>query len=71
MVHGDSFIMVVDWDKTGKVTSQSIQPYGAATTRPDSPHYADQMPLFEAHKLKPVHFEWSDAVAHAARRYRP
>jgi hypothetical protein len=29
------------------------------------------MPLFEAHKLKPVHFEWSDAVAHAARRYRP
>ena len=71
VVHGDSFIMVVDWDKTGKVTSQSIQPYGAATTRPDSPHYADQMPLFEAHKLKPVHFEWSDAVAHAARRYRP
>jgi acyl-homoserine-lactone acylase len=69
--HGDSFIMLINWDKAGKVQSQSIQPYGAATTRPDSPHYTDQMKLFEAHKFKPVHFEWADAVAHATKRYRP
>ena len=69
--HGDSFIMLIRWDKDGKLTSESIQPYGAATTRPDSPHYTDQMKLFVAGKYKPVHFEWADAVKAAKRRYRP
>ena len=69
--HGDSFIMLMQWDKEGKVTSESIQPYGSATNRPQSPHYTDQMALFAAQKFKPVHFEWADAVRHAERRYRP
>ena len=69
--HGDSFIMLVRWDKAGHVTSESIQPYGAATNRPASPHYNDQAALFAAQKFKPVHFEWADAANHAARRYRP
>jgi acyl-homoserine-lactone acylase len=69
--HGDSFIQLVNWDKAGKVWSQSIQPYGAATTRPNSPHYTDQMKLFGARKFKPVHFEWADALKNAKKRYRP
>jgi acyl-homoserine-lactone acylase len=69
--HGDSYVMLINWDRAGKVTSQSIQPYGAATTRPNSPHYTDQMKLFEAHKFKAVHFEWADALAHSTRTYRP
>ena len=69
--HGDSFIMLTSWDKAGKLTSQSIQPYGSATNRPDSPHYTDQMQLFLDRKFKPVHFEWADAVRNAKRRYRP
>lgn len=69
--HGDSFIMLVRWDKAGKVVSESIQPYGAATSRPESPHYTDQMKLFVAGKYKPVHFEWADALKNAKRRYRP
>ena len=73
--HGDSFIMLTNWDKAGAVTSQSIQPYGSATTRPNSPHYTDQMPLFVAHKFKPVYFEWAAAVAAAKAKgnkvYRP
>lgn len=69
--HGDSFIMLTSWDKAGKLTSQSIQPYGSATNRPDSPHYTDQMQLFLDRKFKPVHFEWADAVKNAKRRYRP
>ena len=69
--HGDSFIMLMRWDKAGQVVSESIQPYGAATNRPDSPHYTDQMKLYVAGKFKPVHFEWADAVKHAKRRYRP
>ncbi len=69
--HGDSFIMLVRWDKAGNVLSESIQPYGAATNRPQSPHYTDQMKPFVAGKYKPVHFEWADALKHAKRRYRP
>ena len=68
--HGDSFIMLVNWDKAGRVSSQSIQPYGAATTRPDSPHYTDQMKLFVEHRFKPVHFDPSDLAQHASRAYR-
>jgi acyl-homoserine-lactone acylase len=71
VMHGDSFIMLVRWDQSGKVVSESIQPYGAATNRPNSAHYTDQMKLFVAEKFKPVHFEWADAVKHAKKRYRP
>ncbi len=69
--HGDSFIMLTSWDKAGKLSSQSIQPYGSATNRPGSPHYTDQMQMFLDRKFKPVHFEWADAVRNAKRRYRP
>ena len=69
--HGDSFIMLTSWDKAGKPTSQSIQPYGSATNRPESKHYTDQMQMFLDRKFKPVHFEWADAVKNAKRRYRP
>ncbi len=66
LVHGDSFIQWVEWpaDATvngGRVSSRSIQPFGAATTRTDSPHYTDQMQLYVDHKLKPVRF-WEDDV---------
>ena len=66
--HGDSFVMLIEWGKDGTVHSESIQPYGAATTRRDSPHYADQAPLFVAHKFKPVWFTRADVAAHAVRR---
>lgn len=68
--HGDSFIMFVSWDRDGRVRSRSIVPFGASDD-PESPHYADQAPLFARHRLKPVHFEPSQLRAHARRRYRP
>ncbi|MEP5937113.1 MAG: acylase [Erythrobacter sp.] len=68
--HGDSFIQWVEWPADGgKVTSRSIQPFGSATTRPDSPHYTDQMQMFVDHELKPVHFWREDVLANASRRY--
>ena len=70
--HGDSFVMFVEWPKAGPnpgvVTSLSIQPFGAATTRPRSAHFADQVPLFSAHRLKPVRFMRGDIAAHAKSR---
>ncbi|MDQ2877857.1 MAG: penicillin acylase family protein [Pseudomonadota bacterium] len=69
--HGDSFIMFMDWDKQGHVVSHSIEPFGTATTRPNSPHYADQAALFVQHRLKPVWFYPSDLRHHLERVYRP
>lgn len=68
--HGDSFIMFIEWAADGSVSSQSIVPFGSATTRPASPHYTDQSPLFVGKKLKPVHFKRADALGNAVRRYR-
>ena len=67
--HGDSFVQFVKWDRAGRVRSRSIQPFGAATTRPDSPHYNDQTKLFVARKLKPVHFDPAELKRHAKREY--
>jgi acyl-homoserine-lactone acylase len=69
--HGDSFLMFVTWDRAGNVRSESIQPFGAATTRPGSPHYADQAPLFVEKRLKPVLFDPKQLFATKVRRYRP
>jgi len=69
--HGDSFIMFVTWGKDGKLKSESIQPFGSATTRPDSPHYNDQAPLFVRHQLKPVLFDPAALWATKPRVYRP
>jgi acyl-homoserine-lactone acylase len=70
LVHGDSFIQWVEWPADGgRVSSRSVQPFGQATTRPESPHYTDQMQLYADHKLKPVRFWRKDALAHAQRRY--
>jgi len=69
--HGDSFIMFMTWDASGRVRSESIQPFGSATTRPDSPHYNDQAPLFVRHQLKPVLFDPAALKASGARFYRP
>lgn len=68
--HGDSFIQFVEWAPGARVRSQSIQPFGAATTRPRSVHYTDQSTLFVQHRLKPVHFWRQDVLANAASRKR-
>ena len=69
--HGDSFIMVVTWDRSGRVNSESIQPFGAATTRPGSKHYTNQAQMFVDHRFKPVWFTPASLKGHVERRYRP
>lgn len=68
---GDSLILLVRWDTDGKVHSESIHQFGSASTRPDSPHYADQAELFVKRELKPVLFEREAVEKHAARTYHP
>ncbi|MEY4161023.1 MAG: hypothetical protein RLZZ136_1644, partial [Pseudomonadota bacterium] len=66
--HGDSFVMFVEWPPQGPVRSQSIVPFGTATTRPNSPHYADQAKLYAQHRLKTVYFTEGDIAAHAVHK---
>lgn len=68
--HGDSFIQIARWDSQGRVRAVSIQPYGAATNRPDSPHYTDQMKLFVEKRFKPAPFTRREVIAESARAYR-
>lgn len=42
---GDGFMMVLDWAPDGGLTTRVIHQWGASE-RPESPHYADQAPLF-------------------------
>ena len=70
-VNGDSYVMFVDWDKAGRMTSRSIHQFGAATLLPASPHYADQSQMFADHKTKPVLFTESQLKGNVERDYRP
>jgi penicillin amidase/acyl-homoserine-lactone acylase len=70
-VDGDTLIMFVTWDKNGKLSSQSIHQFGSATLDKNSPHYADQSPLFVAMKTKPVLFTWDELKGHIESDYAP
>jgi acyl-homoserine-lactone acylase len=68
---GDSYVLLVRWDTEGQVQSFSIHQYGSATLDENSPHYADQSPLFASRQLKPVWYDEADIRAHLEREYRP
>lgn len=70
-VAGDSYIMFVEWDTDGKVSSRSVHNFGSATLDQNSPHFADQAPLFIEMKDKPVRLELEDVIQHATRDYSP
>ena len=59
---GDCFILFVEWDAEGRLRSESIHQFGSATLDADSPHYADQAPLFLAEQTKPA---WVDEAGAA------
>jgi penicillin amidase/acyl-homoserine-lactone acylase len=66
---GDSYILLVDFTDQGP-RSRSIDVYGASN-RPESPHYADQSPLFVRRELKPAWRTPEEIRAHLEREYHP
>ncbi len=70
-INGDCFFQMVEWDADGNLRSESVHQYGAAATDADSPHYADQAPLFAAEQMRPTLYYQKDIRAHLAREYRP
>ena len=67
---GDGLFLFVEWDAEGRQSIRSIHQYGSATSRPDSPHYADQAPLFAAEEMKEVLLDPAEIRAKAERIYR-
>jgi penicillin amidase/acyl-homoserine-lactone acylase len=70
-VNGDCYILLVEWDRDGRVHSESIHQYGSATLDEKSPHYADQASLFADEKMKPTLLTEAEVKAHLEREYRP
>jgi len=68
---GDTLIMFVTWDRDGTLHSESISQFGAASSRPDSPHYADQTALFTQMRTKPVLFTEAELAGHIKADYAP
>ena len=68
---GDSYIMFVEWDREGRVSSRSVHSFGSATLDRSSPHYDDQVELFLTMKEKPVYFTLESLLPHVEREYTP
>ena len=66
---GDSLIVLARLGP-GPARSESISQYGASN-REQSPHYADQAPLFLRHELKPTLRTEVELRAHLEREYHP
>ena len=67
---GESYIMLVDFDKNGKPKIETINAFGASN-KPDSPHYDDQMELWSEHKTKPMTLDEAKVYEGAERIYHP
>ena len=67
---GDSYVLMAAF-RNGRVHSESIHVFGSASTRVDSPHFADQSPLFARRMLKEMPFYEADVRRLAVRTYRP
>jgi acyl-homoserine-lactone acylase len=68
---GDTYVLLVRWDKAGNVSSESIHQFGSATQDERSPHYDDQSPLFARQEMKPTWFDEKELLKHLESRYHP
>ena len=69
--HGDTWIGLVEWDKTGKQTADVIHNFGSATLDETSAHYADQAVMFATKKWRRALTTRAEIEANASRTYRP
>lgn len=67
---GESYIMMVQYPKSGLPVIQTVNVYGASNN-PESPHYDDQMELFVSQQLKPMTLDIEEVRRQATRIYHP
>ena len=61
-IAGDCYVLIANWDKNGKVKSQSIHQYGSSTSNSSSKHFNDQVNLFSNNKLKNISIHLDDLI---------
>ena len=69
--NGDCYFEMIEWDKNGNVSAESIHQYGSATLDSTSTHYSDQSFLFYKYKMKPVLMDIEDIKNNLERYYTP
>jgi acyl-homoserine-lactone acylase len=70
VISGDAYICFVRYPKKGLPIIESINTFGASM-HPDSPHYKDQMTLFQQQKTKPMTLDKEEILRKAERIYHP
>ena len=70
IVGGDAYVMMVKFPKNELPVIETVNTYGASS-HPDNPHFADQVPLFLAQKTKPMTLDKQKVMAQAERIYSP
>jgi len=68
---GDTMIYIADWGTDGSLTSESIHQFGSATLDEESPHFADQSPLYADEVFRRIPLDRALLEAEATRTYRP
>jgi len=70
IVSGDAYICFVRYPKNGLPIIESVNAFGASS-RPDSPHYKDQMTMFQKQQTKPMTLDKQEVLKKAKRIYHP
>lgn len=68
-VAGDTYYQIVDWAADGALRTRSIHQFGSATLDEGSAHFADQMPLFAAEKLREMPLDEAALLRETSRDY--
>jgi acyl-homoserine-lactone acylase len=67
----DSYVHFAQWPKDGgQVKMETLHPFGASS-RPDSPHYTDQMQMYANQETKTMTLDREEIFKNAERIYHP
>lgn len=70
IVSGDAYICFVRYPKNGLPIIESVNAFGASS-HPGSPHYKDQMTMFQNQQTKPMTLDKQEVLKKAKRIYHP
>jgi acyl-homoserine-lactone acylase len=70
VISGDAYICFVRYPKTGLPIIESVNTFGASS-HPGSPHYKDQMTLFQNQQTKHMTLDKQEVLRAAERIYHP
>ena len=70
VVSGDAYICFVRYPKNGLPVIESINTFGSSM-HPCSPHYKDQMTMFQNQQTKPMTLDKQQVLHTAERVYHP